>query len=83
MTTDHTPPDTTPPAPEMLPPLLTPEQTAALLQLDLTELSTHRQHGTGPEYHRIGNGAIRYSTTAVTAWRHRSPTPPPPEGPRP
>ena len=56
-------------AAEQLLPVLTPAHTAKLLDLTLEQLSQHRHNHTGPEYHRIGHGAIRYNTTAVRRWQ--------------
>ena len=46
-------------------PLLTPEQTANLLRTTTTQLEAQRTAGTGPTYHWIGFGAIRYNTADV------------------
>jgi hypothetical protein len=49
-------------------PLLTPEQTAGLLDTTTAELAAQRAAGTGPVFHSIGFGAIRYNTASVMRW---------------
>lgn len=50
-------------------PLLTPEQAACLLDTTTAELEAQRTSGTGPTYHPIGFGTIRYNTASVMRWR--------------
>lgn len=54
---------------EIVSPLLTPEQTADLLDSTPVELVAQRAAGTGPAYHPIGFGIIRYNTASVMRWR--------------
>jgi hypothetical protein len=54
-------------------PLLTPEQSADLLDTTTTELDAQRAAGTGPIYHPIGFGAIRYNTASVMRWKNETP----------
>jgi hypothetical protein len=54
---------------ELVSPLLTPEQTADLLDSTPAELVAQRAAGTGPAYHPIGFGTIRYNTASVMRWQ--------------
>lgn len=54
---------------KLVSPLLTPEQTADLLDSTPAELVAQRAAGTGPAYHPIGFGTIRYNTASVMRWR--------------
>lgn len=50
-------------------PLMTPDQTSDALGISLKELSTMRHDNTGPKYHGIGLGLLRYNTADVMRWR--------------
>lgn len=50
-------------------PLMTPDQTSDALGISLAELSTMRHDNTGPKYHGIGSGLVRYNTADVMCWR--------------
>ena len=50
-------------------PLMTPDQTSDALGISLKELSTLRHGNTGPKYHGIGRGLVRYNTADVMRWQ--------------
>ena len=50
-------------------PLMTPGQASDALGISLEELSTLRHGNTGPKYHGIGWGLVRYNTADVMRWR--------------
>ncbi len=50
-------------------PLMTPGQASDALGISLTELVTMRSGNTGPTFHRIGLGLVRYNTADVMRWR--------------
>jgi hypothetical protein len=52
-------------------PLLTPEQTAGILGTTTAELETQRAAGTGPTFHSLWPGAVRYDTASVMGWQAR------------
>ncbi len=45
--------------------LLTPAETAAILGRALSELREWREHNTGPTFHDLGGGLIRYVRESV------------------
>jgi hypothetical protein len=55
-------------------PLLTPEQTAGLLDTTTAELAAQRAAGVGPTHHSIWMGTVRYDTASVMQWRSQSET---------
>ena len=54
-------------------PLLTPEQTADLLDMTTAELDAQRAAGTGPTYHPLWPGVTRYDTASVITGRSIAP----------
>ena len=50
-------------------PLMTPDQARDALGISLMELQIMRCGSTGPTYHGIGWGLIRYNTADVMRWR--------------
>lgn len=51
--------------------LLTIQQAAELLQVSVGAMNTWRQKGTGPPFHRLGDGPkapIRYDPGDIAAW---------------
>jgi hypothetical protein len=54
-------------------PLLTPEQTADLLDTTAAELDAQRAAGIGPTYHSMWPGAVRYDTASVIQWKNGRP----------
>jgi hypothetical protein len=45
--------------------LLTPDETAAILGRDLSELREWRKRNVGPNFHDLGGGLIRYVRESV------------------
>lgn len=45
--------------------LLTPREVAELLNRDIAELRRWRTQNTGPEFHTLGRGLIRYPRASV------------------
>ena len=48
---------------------MTPGQASDALDISLKELVTMRNGNTGPTFHRIGLGLVRYNTADVMRWR--------------
>ncbi|WP_158251094.1 hypothetical protein [Cryobacterium sp. Y11] len=48
---------------------MTPAQTSDALGISLEKLSTLRHGNTGPKYHAIGWGLVRYNTADVMRWQ--------------
>ena len=49
--------------------LLTPRETADFLRLSEASLASHRYRGSGPPFHRLGNGrTIRYDADEIARW---------------
>lgn len=51
-----------------VPLLLTPAEAAEALRVDLSELRTMRTTGSGPDFHDVGRGLIRYLRKSVEAF---------------
>lgn len=58
--------------PDKGPPLLTPDEVAALLKVTPKTLEGWREKGTGPAFVRLGHRTVRYSTTALKDWLDKS-----------
>lgn len=50
------------------PPLWTPAQTAAYLNVTRSKLERMRSEGVGPDYCKIGHKTVRYEPNIVYAW---------------
>ncbi|MDT3318093.1 helix-turn-helix domain-containing protein [Microbacterium sp. KSW4-11] len=55
-----------------VPLLLTPAEAAEALRVDVSELRTMRATGSGPDFHDVGRGLIRYVRESVEAFAERA-----------